>query len=597
MLMANLGICLAQHPGLKIHHLGANHTLVQIVGQQPYVLLPIEETAPEAKVNILVNNKCDQTLQVKLSVNRTDYVVPFCLTPYAGKQVSLDIHTANNRSNVRDAMTDACWNEMELSDVFQIENQEKFRPLYHHTPLYGWMNDPNGMFYKDGVYHLCYQYNPYGSMWGNLSWGHSTSKDLVTWEHEPVALVPDGLGMIFSGSSVVDKHNTAGFGKDAVIAIYTSAGASQIQSLAYSTDNGKTFQTYESNPIITSDKECRDPNMFWHEKSGKWILILAAALEKEMWIYSSPDLKNWTKESSFGKGYGAQEGVWECPDLMELPIRGTDQTKWVLICNINPGGPFGGSAAQYFVGDFDGKKFTCDSAPEVTQWMDYGKDHYATVSWSNAPEGRHTVIAWMSNWQYANNVPTQQYRSANSLPRDLELFQEADGTYRLATSPAPEVKALRGKKVMNYGSFSAATKKVSKKLPTANSGICEIEMELVGRTAEVIYITLANAKGEETVMSYDLEKATFSMDRTKSGLTDFSKDFPAVTVAPAPKGDKQLLRLFIDRCSIEAFEGEGRFAMTNLVFPEEPYTTIAVSTEKGTCRVNNLTVYPLNLNK
>lgn len=380
LMFMNIGICLAQHAGLKVHHWGANHTLIQVLEPQKYLLLPIEEAAPEATVNVLVNNQCDQTLNVRLAMNRVDYLVPFNLEEYKGKCVSFNIHTGNSRANVRDAMEDACWGEIVLSNTYHAENTEKFRPLYHHTPLWGWMNDPNGMFYKDGLYHLCYQYNPYGSMWGNLSWGHSTSKDLVNWKHEPVALVPDGLGLVFSGSCVVDKNNTAGFGKDAVVAIYTSAGASQIQSLAYSLDNGITFQTYEGNPIITSDKECRDPNMFWHEKSGKWILILAAALEKEMWIYSSPDLKNWTKESSFGKGYGAQEGVWECPDLMELPVRGTDKTKWVLICNINPGGPFGGSAAQYFVGDFDGKTFTCNSNPEVTKWMDYGKDHYATVS-------------------------------------------------------------------------------------------------------------------------------------------------------------------------------------------------------------------------
>lgn len=597
IILMNIGICMAQHTGLKVHHLGANHTLIQVLDQQKYLLLPIEEAAPEATVNVLVNNKVDQTMQVRLAITRVDYWVPFELNQYKGKSVSLDIHTGNNRANVRDAMADACWSGITLSDTYDTENREKFRPLYHHTPFYGWMNDPNGMFYKDGTYHLYFQYNPYGSMWGNMNWGHSSSKDLVHWEHHPVAIAPNGLGTVFSGSSVVDKNNTAGFGKDAVIAIYTSAGASQIQSLAYSTDNGMTFQTYEGNPIITSDKECRDPNMFWHEKSGKWILVLAAALEKEMWIYSSPDLKNWTKESAFGKGYGAQEGVWECPDLMELPVRGTDQTKWVLICNINPGGPFGGSAAQYFVGDFDGKTFTCDSPSEVTKWMDYGKDHYATVSWSNAPENRHTVIAWMSNWQYANNVPTQQYRSANSLPRDLELFQGEDGGYYVAVLPAPEVEALRGKKAMKYGSFPVGTKKVSKKLPTENSGVCEIALDLTARSADVIYITLANAKGEETVMTYDLTKHTFSMDRTKSGLTEFSKDFPAVTTAPCPKGDKQSLRLFIDRCSIEAFEGEGRFAMTNLVFPEEPYTTIAVSAAKGAGRVNHLTVYPLNINK
>ncbi len=596
IVIMNISICSAQTAGLKVHYLGANHSLVQIEEPQKYLLLPVEEAAPEATVNVLVNTKCDQSFQVRLAVNRVDYLVPFPLEQYLGKTVTFDIHTGNSRANVRDAMADACWKELRLSDTFDEANREEFRPLFHHTPRYGWMNDPNGMFYKDGAYHLYYQYNPYGSMWGNMNWGHSSSKDLVNWEHHPVAIQPNGLGTVFSGSSVVDKENTAGFGKDAVIAIYTSAGASQMQSLAYSTDNGMTFQVYEKNPIISSDKECRDPNMFWHEKSGKWILILAAPLEKEMWIYSSDDLKNWTKESSFGHGYGAQDGIWECPDLMELPVRGTDRTKWVLICNLNPGGIFGGSATQYFVGDFDGKTFTCDSKPEVTKWMDYGKDHYAAVSWSNTPEKRATVIAWMSNWQYANNVPTRQFRSANSLPRDLELYEDGNGELFLAVIPAQEVNALRVGKALKYGSFSAGTKKVSRKLPVENSGICEINLELTAPSTEKVYITLSNSKNEQTVMTYNLADNTFSMDRTASGLTDFSKDFPVVTTAPCPAGAKQRLRLFIDRCSIEAFEGDGRFAMTNLVFPQQPYTTISVSTDKGRCKVNELIINPLKVN-
>ena len=596
IIIMSIGICRAQSAGLKIHYLGANHSLVQVQELQKYLLLPVEEAAPEATVNVLVNNKADQSFQVRLAVNRIDYLVPFALDQYRGKTVTFDIHTGNSRTNVRDAMADACWKELKLSDTFDDANREAFRPFYHHTPVYGWMNDPNGMFYKDGEYHLYYQYNPYSSMWGNMNWGHSSSKDLISWQHHPVVIQPNGLGAVFSGSSVVDKDNTAGFGKDAIIAIYTSAGASQIQSLAYSLDNGMTFHVYENNPIIAADKECRDPNMFWHEKSGKWILVLAAALEKEMWIYSSPDLKNWTKESSFGHGYGAQEGVWECPDLMELPVRGTDRTKWVLICNINPGGPFGGSAAQYFVGDFDGKTFTCDTKPEVTKWMDYGKDHYAAVSWSNTPEKRHTVIAWMSNWQYANNVPTKQFRSANTLPRDIELYEGSDGELYLAATPAPEVNALRTGKALKYGAFSAGTKKVSRKLPVENSGICEINLELAPRSADKVYITLSNDKDEQTVMIYDLKNSTFSMDRTASGLTDFNKDFPAITVAPCPAEAKQRLRLFIDRCSIEAFEGDGRFAMTNLVFPQHPYTTISIAVDKGRCKVNDLTVNTLKVN-
>lgn len=597
LLWISIGFCAAQNQeGLKVHYLGANHSLIQVVSPKKFLLLPVEEAAPEATVHVLVNNKAERTFTVRLAMNRADYLVPFDLEQYKGKAVSFDIHTGNSRANVRDAMEDVCWNDIKLADIFDTANREEFRPLYHHTPLYGWMNDPNGMFYKDGEYHLYYQYNPYGSMWGNMNWGHSSSKDLIHWEHHPVAIEPNGLGTVFSGSSVVDKENTAGFGKDAVIAIYTSAGASQIQSLAYSRDNGKTFQSYEGNPIITSDKECRDPNMFWHAESRKWVLILAAALEKEMWIYTSDNLKEWTKESVFGKGYGAQDGVWECPDLMQLPVRGTDEKRWVLICNINPGGLFGGSAAQYFVGDFDGKTFTCDTKPEVTKWMDYGKDHYAAVSWSNAPENRHTVIAWMSNWQYANNVPTKQYRSANSLPRDLELYRAEDGELYLATVPAKEIEALRGGKTLKYGAFSVGKKAAVRKLPVDNAGICEVDLEFSARLAGKVNIVLANEEGEQVVMTYDAMNRTFGMDRSKNGLTDFSKDFPAVTVAPVAGGEQQRLRFFVDRCSIEVFEGSGRFAMTNLVFPKRPYTKICISTDGGHCRVNKLTVYPLNMN-
>lgn len=591
IIIMNIGICAAQSAGLKIHYLGANHSLVQVREPQKYLLLPVEEAAPEATVNVLVNNKTDRNFQVRLAVNRIDYLVPFDLEQYKGKTVTFDIHTGNSRANVRDAMADACWKELRLSDTFDDANREEFRPLYHHSPLYGWMNDPNGMFYKDGEYHLYYQWNPYGSMWGNMNWGHSSSKDLISWQHHPVAIQPNGLGTVFSGSSVVDKDNMAGFGKGAVIAIYTSAGASQMQSLAYSLDNGMTFHVYENNPIIAADKECRDPNMFWHEKSGKWILILAAALEKEMWIYSSPDLKNWTKESSFGHGYGAQDGVWECPDLMELPVRGTDRTKWVLICNINPGGPFGGSAAQYFVGDFDGKTFTCDTKPEITKWMDYGKDHYAAVSWSNAPEKRHTVIAWMSNWQYANNVPTTQYRSGNSVPRDLSLYTSAGETY-LKSSPSRELLKLRGKEEKKH-SFKVDRTYNMDKLLSDNTGTYEIEMTIKNRNAEVIGFQLFNSKGEEVDIYYNLVEKKFAMDRSKSGVVSFSSDFPVLTLAPIEGNSEMTLRLFVDKSSIEAFGDDGRFAMTNLVFPSEPYNRISFYAKGGSYAVSSFKVYKL----
>ena len=574
----------AQKESLQTNYLGTNNTMVKVNAEKRYLLMPIEEQAPETHINVLLGGNIDQQINVRLAQSKIDYYVPFDLVRYKGKKIVLDISTGNDRTNVRDPREDVCWKEMRLSETFDSANVEKYRPAFHHTPVYGWMNDPNGMFYKDGVYHLYFQHNPYASVWGNMNWGHSTSRDLIHWQHNPVAIAPDGLGAIFSGSAVVDKNNTAGFGHDAIVAIYTSASSTQRQSLSYSTDDGMTFTKYDGNPIIMSDKECRDDKVIWNAQTGKWNLIMADALEHQDWFYSSDDLKHWTKEGAFGQGYGAQGGVWECPDLMQLPVRGTNEKKWVLIVNLNPGGIFGGSATQYFVGDFDGKQFKCDSQPNVTKWMDYGKDHYATVSWSNAPERRHTVIAWMSNWQYANAVPTKQFRSANSLPRDIELFKGDDGEYYIYTTPSSELTALRGKE-KKYGSFNISGRNVTKKLPEDAHGLYEINMKIdVAENADII---LGNAEGDKVVMRYDTQKRTFSMDRRKSGIVDFSSDFPCITTAPISADHQQTLRLFIDRSSIEAFDGDGHFVMTNLVFPHQPYTTLSIHAD-GQGKVKDL---------
>ncbi len=580
---------------VKITHTYNGSTLVRITEPARYLILPIEENMPDAKIEVLVNGKPAKTFYARLADRNVDYTVPFDLTPYtAAGQVLLNITAEPDRSRSRETSEYVCWSEMRLSDTFDASNREQYRPAYHHTPLYGWMNDPNGMFYKDGVWHLYFQYNPYGSKWQNMTWGHSTSDDLTHWVQQPNAIEPDGLGTVFSGSAVVDHGNTARFGKDAVIAIYTSAGATQMQSLAHSADNGQTFTVYPGNPVIATTREARDPNMFWNPDIGRWNLVLASALDREMLIYSSPDLKEWTFESSFGKGYGCQEGVWECPDLVKLPVRGTGEEKWVFICNINPGFPFGGSATQYFVGDFDGHKFTCDTPAETTLWMDYGKDHYATVTWSNAPDNRHTAIAWMSNWEYANDVPTQQFRSANTLPRDLDLFRSPDGLLRMGVTPAPEVDGLRGQR-KSYRPGSAISRgKAEYPLPAANDGICEIDIAVDAQSARSIDIVLSNGKGEKVVMTYDCAGKTFSMDRTASGLVGFSRHFPAVTTAPVSNdGTKYTLRLFVDRCSVEAFDGEGRFAVTDLVFPTAPYTTLTVSAD-GKARISSLDIYPLH---
>ena len=520
--------------------LGQNHALVGIESETKYVLLPVQEKEENAHIAVLDGrNEMIKRLNVRLAVDKVDYFVPLELKG----GLLLDITFQGDRRSTGAVKDFVCWKEMKYSNTFDTANREKFRPAYHHTPLYGWMNDPNGMFYKDGVWHLYYQYNPYGSQWENMTWGHSTSKDLIHWDAQPLAIEADWLGAIFSGSCVTSGNN--------VVAFYTSAGQHQVQSKAVSKDGGITFQKYSGNPILTSDvPDFRDPKAFWNEDAKVWNLILAAG--QEMRIYSSKDLTDWKYESSFGKEYGNHGGVWECPDLFKI------DNKWVLLCNINPGGPFGGSATQYFIGDFDGKKFTCESMPKVTKWMDYGKDHYATVSFYNAPKNRRVVLAWMSNWQYANQVPTKQFRSANSIPRDLGLFNHGEETY-LSVVPSEEMLAVRGQKL---------------KKPTET---CEIVVDVKGSAV----IELANAKGEKVVMNYDAQKETFSMDRTKSGDVSFSESFPCETTAPT-YGSVRQLRIFIDRCSVEAFDSSGKMAMTNLVFPSEPYNNIKVKGGKAT---------------
>ena len=516
-----------------------------------YVLLPVEESENLAHIRVIKDNNVVKEFNCKLAVNKVDYSVPLDVSEFGG-DVLLDIQFTGEKKNTGSIQYFTCWKELKETNSFDTSNREKYRPLYHHTPPYGWMNDPNGIFYKDGVWHLYFQYNPFGSQWENMNWGHSTSRDLIHWTYEGVPIQPDALGVIYSGCCVVDKDNVAGFGKNAVIAFYTSAGTSQTQSIAYSLDNGKTFTKYAGNPIVTSNvPDFRDPKVFWNEDTQLWNLILAAG--QQMSIYSSKNLKDWTFESHFGEGYGNHDGVWECPDLIKMG------NKWVLLCNINPGGPYGGSATQYFVGHFDGHKFTCESAPTVTKWLDYGKDQYATVTFNNAPNGRIVAIPWMSNWQYGNHVPTLQFRSANGLPRELGLFSYQGESY-ISVKPSPEV-------------FKAFSNKTSTKLQPASY----IEVTNIKGNAS---ITLKNNQNEEVVMVYDAKKGTFSMDRNQSGVSEFSSEFKTITTSPT-YGAISGLQIFVDKSSVEVFDVDGKMAMTNIVFPTSPYTDVVA---KG-CKV------------
>lgn len=557
VLVSSVMMCIAAGAQTIVHQALEQSIVIPGKGEGRYLWLPIQEDAPEGRVCVVVNNVEVLANNVRMAREKVDYYVP------------LDIQSWLNRDGMYVVVQNVpkgsiCFDKLQQNnDEQSMLASDKFRSSYHHTPWYGWMNDPNGLFYLDGVWHLYYQHNPYGSMWGNMHWGHSSSTDLIHWKKEPEALAPDVWGTMFSGSAVVDHNNTAGFGKKAVIAIYTASrptpfgGDVQSQCIAYSKDGGQTFTKYVGNPVITGEaKDFRDPHVFWNDEAGFWNLILAAG--QEMQIYSSSNLKDWKYESSFGREYGNHDGVWECPDLMKMKVRGTDKEKWMLICNINPGGPFGGSATQYFIGQFDGHKFTCEDEPRETKWMDYGKDHYATVTFDNAPDGRRCAIAWMSNWQYANQVPTMQFRSANSIVRDLGLFEYKGETY-CSVYPAREMDKVRGQQM------------------TTPSDACEIVVALKGNAQ----ITLKNQKGENVVMSYDSVKETFSMDRRNSGDVSFSEDFPVVTSAPTYGKVKQL-RIFVDKNSIEAFDADGKMVMTNLVFPSTPYDKVVV---KGKAKV------------
>ena len=581
----------AAESSVSVRHLANEQNIVFVKGAKKYLLLPVQDNAPESKVCIVVDNQQQGVVaNVRLARDKVDYYVPFDLSAYEGKDISIDVQGMPESS--------LCWEKMNLTDTFDMTNHEKFRPVYHHTPAYGWMNDPNGMFYKDGVYHLYFQHNPYGSTWGNMTWGHSTTTDLVNWNYEGLAIKPDAWGAVFSGSAVVDYDNTAGFGKNAVVAFYTSAksspwGDTQSQSMAYSLDNGKTFVKYAYNPIVTSSKrDFRDPKVFWYAPDKHWVMILAGG--QEMDIYSSKNLKDWKYESSFGAKQGAHGGVWECPDLVELPVEGAKEKKWVLICNINPGGPFGGNAAQYFVGTFDGKKFVNES-PTQTKWMDWGKDHYATVTFSNAPGGRCIALGWMSNWQYQTVLPTLQYRGSNTIARDLTLYRQ-DGELLLRCTPSPEIEKARMQKV-SVPSFKVSDSYDLASLLEGNDGAYEIDMTIKNSGASKIMFTLSNDKGEKVNMYYDIMRKQFVMDRSESGKVDFSVDFPAVTVAPVYDTDNIRLRLFVDRTSIEAFGEGGKFVMTNQVFPTEPYNKMSFVSVRGNFTVKSMDVYKLGNNK
>jgi fructan beta-fructosidase len=495
--------------------------------------------------------------------------------------------------------------------------EELHRPQFHFTPPAGWMNDPNGMVYYQGEYHLFYQHNPDSTVWGPMHWGHAISKDLVHWEHLPIALYPDSLGTIFSGSAVVDHKNTSGLGTQGtppMVAVFTYHNAAgekagrkdfQSQGLAYSLDKGRTWTKYKGNPVLKSPgiRDFRDPKVSWYEQGKKWIMTLAVA--DHISFYSSKNLITWTKESDFGSDIGGHGGVWECPDLFKLPVAGTGEEKWVLIVNINPGAPNGGSGTQYFVGAFDGKNFVLDkqfkaqlsgqsTAPGSVKkgegiWADYGMDNYAGITWSDVPEadGRRLFIGWMSNWNYANVVPTEKWRSACTVARTLSLENTPAGL-RLVSQPVKELKGLYGATHKLEAQIVAAAFDISEKLPFSSPTFeINLEVEPLG-AASGFAVELSNTKNQRVLIGYDASRKQYYIDRSHAGPSGFSKDFAGIHYGPRVSTNATFpLTLLVDVASVELFADGGKTVMTDIFFPDEKFTKIKLLANKGQVKLKS----------
>ena len=476
--------------------------------------------------------------------------------------------------------------------------RELYRPQLHFTPEAKWMNDPNGLVFHNGEYHLFYQHYPDSTVWGPMHWGHAVSKDLVRWVHLPIALYPDSLGYIFSGSAVVDKDNTSGFGtaeNPPLVAMYTyhdpekeKTGSTgfQTQGIAYSLDNGRTWRKYEKNPVLKNPgiKDFRDPKVSWHAPTGKWVMILAVLDHVE--LYASPDLKSWTKVSEFGRNYGAHGGVWECPDLFPLPVEGEGKQKWVMLVSINPGGPNVGSATQYFIGDFDGKAFIPDTEKSDIKWIDWGQDNYAGVTYANAPGDKKIFVGWMNNWAYAQIVPTEKWRGAATVPRELGLVNIGGKSF-IRSTVIPELLKFATDTIVftDVNIVDSLDLTTEVKFPLGTSIIQGVV------DAMSFSLELSNRMNQKLTVGYDSKNNKFFVDRSKSGRNDFSKDFQGIVWADRyASADSLPFTIVADIGSIEVYFDGGLTVMTNLFFADTAMEKLKLYATDATVNVNKLEV-------
>ena len=482
---------------------------------------------------------------------------------------------------------------------------EQYRPQFHYSPPQNWMNDPNGLVYHDGTYHLFHQYNPEGNTWGHMSWYHATSEDLVHWTHEGVAIPEEGNEMIFSGSAVVDSANTSGFGNgensSPMVAIYTSHytlegdSMNQAQSLAYSTDGGETWTKYAENPVLDHpDPDFRDPNVFWYAPEQKWVMTVALPTQKKVQFYESTNLTDWTLLSTFGPA-GAETGIWECPALFRVPVEGTDRREWVLQVDLNPGSVAGGSGGQYFVGNFDGTTFTPreGSLEQGPHWVDYGPDFYATIPWSNVPndDGRALWLAWMNNWSYAQSIPTSPWRSAQTVARSVRL-RTIDGAPRLIQTPVQELQKLRSNPVQLEARSLSDTMSLSE--DGVSGTLLEVAATFEPETAQTMGLSVRVGEDEKTIVGYDAESETVFVDRRRSGVVDFHEDFAARDEAPLALHNGQVkLHVLVDRSSVEVFANEGARVLTHRIFPDSTSTGVEAFASGGTAQLTQLDAWSL----
>jgi fructan beta-fructosidase len=473
-----------------------------------------------------------------------------------------------------------------------IVASELYRPQYHFSPQANWMNDPNGPVYCDGEYHLFYQYHPESPVWGLMHWGHAVSCDLIHWQHLPIALYPDEHGMIFSGSAVVDWNNAAGFGEKAMIIIFTyNKEHKETQNLAYSTDKGRTWTKYAGNPVIPHPnylRDFRDPKVFWHE--NHWVMSLAAG--DMILFYASPDLKHWEQSGSFGGGYGCTSGVWETPDLFKLPVDNGPETRWVLTVGVGNGGPAGGSGTQYFIGEFNEKKFTSENSKDTILWADYGADYYAPQSWSDEPNACRIMIGWMNNWQYATLIPTSGWRGTFSIIRELSLARTENGI-RLIQKPISEMQTLQRKR---YHWQEEVIQPETNLLANIRGESLEVVAEFqIINDVDCFGFRVRVGQGEHTTISYVVKDKTLRVDRTHSGRVDFKDSFAQIHSADIlPINDVLRLHIFVDCSSVEVFANDGLVVFSECIFPSKQSQGLELFAEGGFVTLNSLDIYQHN---